>query len=120
MSFSVLERIFPDLFKKCSKSELVCDACEFTKHIRTTYPSLGSKSLNCFDIIHSDVWGPSHVASSSGFHWFVTFIDCCGRVTWLFLMHSKSDVSDYFRNFCKMVGTQYGKRVKILRSDNGT
>jgi hypothetical protein len=67
MSFSALERIFSDLFKKCSRSELVCDACEFAKHNRTTYPSLGSRSLKCFDIIHSDVLGPSRVASSSAF-----------------------------------------------------
>jgi transposase InsO family protein len=119
-SFSALERIFPDLFKKCSRSELVCDACEFAKHTRTTYPSFGSRSSNCFDIIYFDVWGPSRVASLSGFRWFVTFIDCCSRVIWLFLMRSKSKVPDCFRNFQKMVETQYGKRVKILRSDNGT
>jgi transposase InsO family protein len=120
MSFSALERIFLDLFKKCSRNELVCNACEFAKHTRTTHPLLGSRSLRCFDIIHSNVWGPSRVVSSSGFRWFVTFIDCYSRVTWLFLMHSKSEVPDCFQNFHKMVETQYGKRVKILRSDNGT
>jgi hypothetical protein len=111
MSFSALERIFPNLFKKCSRSELVCDVCKFAKHTRTTYPSLGSRSLKCFDIIHFDFLGPSHVVSSFGFpslgsrslkcfdiihfdflgpshvvssfgfRWFVTFIDCCSRVT---------------------------------------
>jgi GAG-pre-integrase domain len=81
MSFSALERIFPVLFKKCSRSKLVCDACEFAKHTRTIYPSHGNRSLNCFDIIHFDVWGPSRIASASGFRWFVTFIDCCSRVT---------------------------------------
>jgi hypothetical protein len=35
-------------------------------------------------------------------------------------MRSKSKVPDYFQNFHKMVKTQYGKRVKILRFDNGT
>jgi transposase InsO family protein len=119
MSFSALERIFPVLFKKC-RSKLVCDTCEFAKHTRTMYPSLDNRSLNCFDIIHSDVWGPSRIASASEFRWFVTFIDCCSRVTWLFLMRSKSEVPNYFRNFHKMLETQYGKGVKILRSDNGT
>jgi GAG-pre-integrase domain/Integrase core domain len=120
MSFSALERIFPVLFKKCSRSKLVCDACEFGKYIRTMYPSHGNISLNYFDIIHSDVWGPSRIISASGFRWFVTFIDYCSRVTWLFLMRSKSEVPDCFRNFHKMLETQYGKRVKILRSDNDT
>jgi Integrase core domain/GAG-pre-integrase domain len=120
MSFSALERIFLALFKKYSRSELVCDVCELAKHIRTMYPSLGNRSLNYFDVIHSDVWGSSRVASSSGFRWFVTFIDCCSRVSWLFLMHSKSEVPDCFQNFHKMVETQFGKRMKILRSDNGT
>jgi transposase InsO family protein len=115
MSFSALERIFPVLFKQYSRSELVCDACKFTKHTRTMYPSLGNRSLNYFD-----VWGPSRIASSSGFRWFVIFIECCSRVTWLFLMHSKSEVPKYFQNFHRMVETQYGKRVKILRSDNDT
>jgi hypothetical protein len=81
MSFSALERIFPNLFKKCSRSELVCDVCEFAKHTRTTYPLLGIRNLKCFDIIHFNFWGPSHVVSSFGFRWFVTFIDCCSRVT---------------------------------------
>jgi GAG-pre-integrase domain len=51
ISFSALERIFLDLFKKYSRSKLVCDACEFAKHTKTTYPLFGSRSLNYFDII---------------------------------------------------------------------
>jgi hypothetical protein len=96
MSFSALERIFPILFKKYSRSELVCDACEFAKYIRTMYPSLKNSFFNYFVIIHSDVWEPSCVASASGFRYFVTFINYCSRVTWLFLMRSKSEVLDYF------------------------
>jgi hypothetical protein len=100
-----IERIFSVLFNKCSRSELVCDTCEFAKYTITMYPSLDNRSLNCFDIIHSDVWRP-HIAWASGFRWFVTFIDCCSRVTWLFLIRSKSEVPDYFWNFHKMLETQ--------------
>jgi hypothetical protein len=99
MSFSALEMIVSNLFKKYSMSELVCDACEFAKYIRTTYPSFDSRSLNYFDIIHFDVLGSSHVTLSSYFHWFVTFIDYRSRVTWLFLMSTKSEVPYYLWKF---------------------
>ncbi|XP_043717647.1 uncharacterized protein LOC122665558 [Telopea speciosissima] len=41
------------------------------------------------------------------------------RATWVYLMHSKSDVFTRFRLFHKMVQTQFDAKVKILRSDNG-
>jgi Integrase core domain len=50
---------------------------------------------------------------------FFSFIDYFSRVTWLNLMKNKSDVLNCFKNFHKMVQTQYGTVVKILRSDNG-
>jgi GAG-pre-integrase domain len=64
--FTVLEKLYPKLYSKCSKAKLVCDACEFAKHTRTTYPSFGSRSSSCFYIVHSDVWGHSRISSLSG------------------------------------------------------
>ena len=51
--------------------------------------------------------------------WFVTFVDDCTRMTWLYLMKNKSDVGDIFKAFYHMVYTQYSLLVKVLRSDNG-
>ena len=34
-------------------------------------------------IVHSDVWGPSKIATLGGAHWFVTFIEDCTRMTWV-------------------------------------
>ena len=28
-----------------------------------------------FMLIHSDIWGPSHVKTNAGVRWFITFID---------------------------------------------
>jgi GAG-pre-integrase domain len=79
--FTVLGMLYPKLYSKCSKAKLVCNACEFAKHTRTTYPSFGNRSSSCFDIVHSDVWGPSRISSLSGSRWFVTFIYCHSRMT---------------------------------------
>ncbi|KAK8938674.1 hypothetical protein KSP39_PZI011284 [Platanthera zijinensis] len=80
---------------------------------------LSVPSLQPFDVIHSDVWGPSRVTSLSGYKWFVTFIDCHSRTTWLYLLKQKSDVFPCFQNFHKMVSHQFGGTIRVLRSDNG-
>ena len=51
--------------------------------------------------------------------WFVTFIDDCTRMTWIFLLKNKSDVCDIFQNFYHMILTQFQKKIQVLRSDNG-
>lgn len=70
-------------------------------------------------VIHSDVWGPSKISTLGGSRWFVTFIDDCNRVTWLWLMKSKSEVNLLFQKFHKMIKTQYNAQIQVLRSDNG-
>ena len=44
-----------------------------------------------FESVHSDVWGPCPVLSSIGSKYFVTFVDDFSRVTWLYLMKSRSE-----------------------------
>ena len=56
----------------------------------------------------------------SGHRYFVTFIDCCTRTTWLYVLKHKSDVFECFVDFHKLIMTQYDASVKILRTDNGT
>jgi hypothetical protein len=96
----------------------VCDACEFSKHTRSTYSVVGLRSCEPFILIHSDVWGPCPITSVCGTKWFVTFIDCF--MTWIYMMKHKSEVIKCFQDFHKMVNTQFSKKIQIIRSDNGT
>jgi hypothetical protein len=50
-------------------------------------------------MIHSNVWGPSLVSTLYGIRWFVTFIDDCTRMTWLYLMKNKDEVFNLFKMF---------------------
>lgn len=116
--FPMLKKIFP-LFCHLDVSKFCCEPCEFAKHHRVSFPISNTKSVTPFVIIHTDVWGPSRVVGLFGFRWFVTFIDDCSRVTWVYLMKDKSDVFSCFQTFHKMVLNQFDARVKIVRSDNG-
>ena len=69
-------------------------------------------------IIHSDVWGPAKIPSISKARYFVTFIDECTRMTWVSLLHKKSDVLTAFQEFYNMVGTQYQRQIRVWQTDN--
>ncbi|RDX65444.1 hypothetical protein CR513_55899, partial [Mucuna pruriens] len=96
--FGLLKTMFPYLFTK---------------------ESVESFNLEPFDLIHSDVWGPTS-NFISGAKWFVSFIDDCIRVTWIFLMKHKYEVCQIFVDFFRLIKNQFNKSVKRLRSDNGT
>ena len=111
-SFRTLSLMFPSLFKNVDLKHLHCDICEFAKHKCVSFSPSNNKSLFPFHLMHSDVWGPSRVTNLSGARWFVTFIDDCTRVTWVFLMKQKSDVAHIFPTFHNMIKTQFGVRIK--------
>lgn len=78
----------------------------------------GSRASACFEIIHSDVWGMSHVLSHAQYRYFVTFIDDYSRFTWVYFLRSKADVFSTFKTFVAYVKTQFSTCIKILRSDS--
>ncbi|RDX61249.1 hypothetical protein CR513_60537, partial [Mucuna pruriens] len=111
--------MFPHLFTKESVEPFKCDTCQFSKHHRATFSPSNNKSLEPFDLIHSYVWEPAS-NSISGAKWFVSFIDDCTHVTWIFLMKHKYEVCQIFVDFFRLVKNQFNKSIKRLRSDNGT
>lgn len=98
----------------------MCDACEFGEHTQSTYKAIGLLSYEPFILMHYDVWGPCLVTAVSGAKWFVTFIDCFTRMTWIYMMKHKNEVIKCFQDLHKMVNTQFNAKVRILRFDNGT
>ncbi|TYK24437.1 reverse transcriptase [Cucumis melo var. makuwa] len=90
-----------------------------SKQHRVFFPSQPYKPTQPFILVHSDVWGPSKVTTSSEKRWFVTFIDNHTRLTWVYLITDKSEVLSIFQNFYHTIKTQFHTKIAILRSDNG-
>jgi hypothetical protein len=118
-SFGYLKHLFPDLFSNTMHSNFKCNTCILAKSHRVSYPVSMNKSAIPFALIHSDVWGPSPVTTSSGHRWFVIFVNDCTRMTWLYLLKHKDEVFGVFKSFHIMVQTQFSAKIQILRSDNG-
>src|ERR1051325_3805765 len=115
-SFRVVKVLFPFLFKNLNVESLHCDVCELAKHKRVPFPISKKMSPCPFFLVHTDVWGPAYVPNISGAKWFLTFIDDCTRVTWVFLLKQKSEVSSVFFQFVSMIKNQFGVGIKRIRS----
>uniref|UniRef100_A0AAV1UQ06 Integrase catalytic domain-containing protein n=1 Tax=Peronospora matthiolae TaxID=2874970 RepID=A0AAV1UQ06_9STRA len=98
----------------------LCNGCALGKQTRVSFQSTTRKPANdLLDVVHSDVCGPMQTSTFSNKRYFVTFIDDKSRFCTVYLIHSKSEVLDKFMQFTKFAETHTGRRIKMLRSDNG-
>ena len=89
------------------------------KHTRVSFPKrLDHRTKSHFELVHTDVWGPSRSTSILGFRYFVNFIDDYSQCTWLFLMKTRAELFSIFQNFNAEIRTQFNTSIRILRSDN--
>jgi hypothetical protein len=89
------------------------------KFSKASFPSSDSRSAGILDLVHTDVCGPMSQKSLSGCEYYLTFIDDYSRKTWIYFLKAKSMVFAQFQEFRALVENQLGKRIKVLRSDNG-
>ena len=102
-----------------SLSLLECESCQLGKHTRVLFPKrLGLWTKSPFELVHTDVLGPSRSTSTLGFRYFVTFIDDYSQCTWLFLMKTRPELFSIFQKFHIEIRTQFNTSIRILRSDN--
>ena len=60
-------------------------------------------------------------SSLTSYEYYITFIDDFSRKTWIYFLRSKrsEEVLLRFQEFKALVENQTGKKIKVLRSDNG-
>ena len=92
--------------------------CQFGKQTILPFNNSVSHALSSFDLIHSDVWGPSPISTPGGSRYFVIFVDDFSRYTWIYLFKNRSELYQIYRDFTKMIETQFSKPIKVFRSDN--
>ena len=92
--------------------------CQFGKQTALPFNNSVSHDLSSFDLIHSDVWGPSPISIPSASRYFVIFVDDLTRYTWIYLFKNRYELYQIYRDFTKMIETQFSKPIKVFRSDN--
>jgi len=59
------------------------------------------------------------VSSVGGAKYFLTFIDDHLRKIYIYFLNNKSEVLKKFKSFKAFVEKQSGRKIKVLRTDNG-
>jgi hypothetical protein len=102
-----------------SEHHELCKGCTLGKYTKTAFPSSDSRAAWILDLIHSDVCGPMSLASLTGSLYYVVFIDDFSRKSWIFFMKTKGQVFSRFQEFKSLMENQTGKKIRVLRSNNG-
>ena len=69
-----------------------------------------------------DLFGPNHysaVTNDASLYGFV-IVDDYSRYTWVHIVTYKHEVQDVFERFSLRASTNFGVKIKHIRSDNGT
>jgi hypothetical protein len=90
------------------------------KQSRVQFKSATRKAEGVLYYIHSDVWGPVRTASRGGHVYFLTFIDDFSRKFWVYFMRHKLEMFTKFKLWKAEVENQTGRKIKCLKSENGT
>ena len=106
------------LLGSVSNKSFDCMPYQFGKQTALPFNNNVSHALSPFNLIHSNVWSPSPITTQGGSCYFVIFIDDFSRYTWIYLFKNRSELYQIYRDFTKMIETQFSKPIKVLRSDN--
>jgi hypothetical protein len=87
-----------------------CISCIMGKQKCLPFPAVARHAKAVAELIHSDVWGPVNIVSSTGDYYFVVFTDDYTRYSAVYLMCTKSKVFDRFKHFAPWIETQSGER----------
>ncbi|GJZ50989.1 retrovirus-related pol polyprotein from transposon TNT 1-94 [Tanacetum coccineum] len=97
-----------------------CEPCVLRKQKKVSFVKHGNKrKLQRLELVHTDVYGPTSVASIGGSCYYVTFIDYSSRKVWVYFLKNKSEVFNTFKKWKAAVENETNLRVKCLKFDNG-
>ena len=104
------------------KKDHLCSACEAGKMTRAKHPSKTiMTTTRPFELLHMDLFGPNHYfafTNEASLYGFV-IVDDYSRYTWVHIVTYKHEVQEVFKRFSSRASTNFGVKIKHIRSDNG-
>jgi hypothetical protein len=130
----VMGHISPEVARKLVEDGLVegvkldesssiqsCDSCEYAKAHRKPIRKEREepRATEIGGEVHSDVWGPAPVQTINGREYYTSYTDDRSRYTHVYLLRTKNQNFNAYKNYEAELRSQRGARIKRLRSDHG-
>ena len=87
-----------NLIPKCKTSKQKCEVCVHAKLTKTPSPRV-ERTNKPLDLIHTDLCDLKYIQTRAGKNYFVTFIDDCTKYCYVYLLHSKDETLEKFKEF---------------------
>lgn len=99
-------------------NKFLCEGCIKGKLHKTPFRNSEFVASDLLELVHSDVCDMTE-HSVGGNRYYITFTDDKSRFVHTMFMKHKSEAFHKFKEYVNLVENVTGKRIKILRSDNG-
>ncbi|KAI3779099.1 hypothetical protein L2E82_08597 [Cichorium intybus] len=97
-----------------------CEGCLVGKQTRSPFPTHTNYRLKKkLELIHGDLCGPVSPPTPSGNRYFMLLVDDYSRVMWVYLLKTKDEALQVFKNFRSLVEVETGEKMKVFRTDRG-
>ena len=96
-----------------------CFSCQYGKLHQQTFSYVPHKTTHPFQIIHTDIWGPSPFMSIASYKYYVSLVDDYSRFVWIYSCKLKSEVAAIVTQFISLVERQFYTKIKCIQSDWG-
>ena len=104
-----------------SGDPVFCESCVYAKATRKSVLKAweGERAKMFGEDVYSDLWGPAPVESKGGKRYYITYTDDCTCLTHLYLLHTKSDAFDSYKEYEAWCNQQLDVLIKVLYSNRG-
>lgn len=100
------------------KKEKLCDTCMKAKQSRLPFEKKG-RTKQPLELIHTDLCGPIDPPTWDGKRYMLTVIDDYTHFSMVYLIRNKHEVTEYLKEYIRLVETKWNRKVSRIKSDNG-